>query len=232
MLKVQDLFSVELRLHRFILCTRCSGSTAHEGGGCYQSIGSNISDAIIRSWLWKTATGSFPLGYFGRLLQVVDNWPHILWQYILHREAPGHGRLYLLLIHTSILTSWTAIHNLGPIHPRNTPIRTRTTMWGPSAPQQALLRASPCSVMYRKRVDNSVDKGYIHCNTTTHSMTHCPAFTHIRAQHTISSPLGLWRFLANFIFPQGSGLARPDMLGQRNNNLLATTKISTRDNIL
>ena len=33
MLKLQDQFPVELRLHRFMLCTRRSGSTAHEGGG-------------------------------------------------------------------------------------------------------------------------------------------------------------------------------------------------------
>ena len=42
-------------------------------------IGSTTSDAIIRSLLWSTATRSSPLGYFNRLLQVVDNWPHILW---------------------------------------------------------------------------------------------------------------------------------------------------------
>ena len=32
-----------------------------------------LSDAIVRSWLWLTATRSSPLGYFSRLLQVVDN---------------------------------------------------------------------------------------------------------------------------------------------------------------
>ena len=32
-----------------------------------------------RCWLWSTATRSSPLGYFSRLLQVVDNWPHIVW---------------------------------------------------------------------------------------------------------------------------------------------------------
>ena len=50
------------------------------GWECDQSIGSTVSDAIVRSWLWSTATRSSPLGYFSRLLQVVDNWPHILWQ--------------------------------------------------------------------------------------------------------------------------------------------------------
>ena len=34
---------------------------------------------IVRSWLWLTATRSSLLGYFSKLLQVVDNWIHILW---------------------------------------------------------------------------------------------------------------------------------------------------------
>ena len=38
-----------------------------------QSIGSAVSDAIVRSWLWSTATGSYPLGYLGSILQVVAN---------------------------------------------------------------------------------------------------------------------------------------------------------------
>ena len=52
--------------------------TAHEGGGCDQSIESTVSDAIVGCWLWSTASISSPLGYFSKLLQVVDNWPHIL----------------------------------------------------------------------------------------------------------------------------------------------------------
>ena len=47
-------------VHWFILCSRRSGGTAHEGRGCYQSIGSTVSDAIVRSWLWLTATRSSP----------------------------------------------------------------------------------------------------------------------------------------------------------------------------
>ena len=73
MLKLQDQFPAELRLHRFILCARRSEGTAHEGGGCDLLIGSPVSDAIARSWFWSTATGSSPLRYFSRLLQVVDN---------------------------------------------------------------------------------------------------------------------------------------------------------------
>ena len=42
--------------------------TNHEGGGCDQSIGSTVSDAIVRSWLWSTATRSSPLGCFSTLL--------------------------------------------------------------------------------------------------------------------------------------------------------------------
>ena len=33
------------------------GGTAHEGGGCDQSIGSTVPGAIVRSWLWSTALG-------------------------------------------------------------------------------------------------------------------------------------------------------------------------------
>ena len=71
-------------VHWSMLCTRRSGGTAkdpctaHEGGGCDQSIGSTVSDAIVRSRLWLTASRSSPLGCFS-ILQVVDNWPHILW---------------------------------------------------------------------------------------------------------------------------------------------------------
>ena len=38
------------------------------GWGCNQSIGSSVSDAIVSSWLWSTATRSSPLQ---KLLQVV-----------------------------------------------------------------------------------------------------------------------------------------------------------------
>ena len=63
-----------LRLHRFILCTRRPEGTAHElGWECDQSIGSTVSDAIVRSCLWSTATRGFPLDNLSRLLQVVDN---------------------------------------------------------------------------------------------------------------------------------------------------------------
>ena len=47
--------------------------TAHEGGGCDQSIGSTVSNAIVRSWLLLIAIRSSSLGCFSTLLQVVDN---------------------------------------------------------------------------------------------------------------------------------------------------------------
>ena len=37
--------------------------------GANHSIGSTVSDAIVRGWLWLTATRIYPLGYFSRLLQ-------------------------------------------------------------------------------------------------------------------------------------------------------------------
>ena len=40
------------------------GFSPVKGGDNYQSIVSTVSDAIVRSWLWSTATGNCPLGYF------------------------------------------------------------------------------------------------------------------------------------------------------------------------
>ena len=54
-----DLFCARRRL----------GRTAHEGGGCDQSIGSTVTDAIVRSWLWSTATRSSTLGYFSSITE-------------------------------------------------------------------------------------------------------------------------------------------------------------------
>ena len=71
--RLKDQIPAVAELHRFILCTSRSGGSDHEGGGCDQLIGSTVSDAIVRSWLWSTATRSSPLGYFSRLLQAVEN---------------------------------------------------------------------------------------------------------------------------------------------------------------
>ena len=82
MLKVamlQERIPAVAELHRFILCTRLSGGTAHEGGECDLLIESTVSDAIVRSELWSAATRISLLGYLSRLLQVVENCPHILW---------------------------------------------------------------------------------------------------------------------------------------------------------
>ena len=37
------------------------------GWGNGQSIGSSVSDAIVRSWLWSTSTESSPLGFFSSI---------------------------------------------------------------------------------------------------------------------------------------------------------------------
>ena len=71
--RLQDRIPAVAELHRLTLCTRRSGGTADEGGVCDQSIGSTVSDAVARSWLGSTSTMSSLLGYFSRLLQVVDN---------------------------------------------------------------------------------------------------------------------------------------------------------------
>ena len=71
--RLQDRISAVAELHRFILCTGRSGGTSSEGGGCDQSIGSTVSDAIVLSRLWSTSTRSSPAGCFSILLQVVDN---------------------------------------------------------------------------------------------------------------------------------------------------------------
>ena len=48
--------------------------TAHEVlivtvGGKGQSIGYTVSDAIVRGWLWSTATRSCSLGYFSGITE-------------------------------------------------------------------------------------------------------------------------------------------------------------------
>ena len=43
------------------------GCCSMKGGGISESIVYTVSDAIVRSWLWSTATRSRPLGYFGNI---------------------------------------------------------------------------------------------------------------------------------------------------------------------
>ena len=65
-----------------ICCRHCTVQNMELRGYCPvcdQSIWSSVSDAIVSSWLWSTATRSSPLGYFSKLPQVVNNWTHILW---------------------------------------------------------------------------------------------------------------------------------------------------------
>ena len=62
-------------------------------GGCGQSIGSTVSDAIVRSWLWSIATRSSPLCYFSNItassLQLPDSI--LLWGLLVSKTL-----LYLL----------------------------------------------------------------------------------------------------------------------------------------
>ena len=71
--------SIPATVALIILCARRSGGTAHVGGGCDQSIGSTVYDAIVRSSFWLTATRSSQVSCFSTVLYVIDNWPHILW---------------------------------------------------------------------------------------------------------------------------------------------------------
>ena len=57
--RLQGRFSVELRLHLFILCTRCTGGTAHEDGECDKLIGSTVSDASVQAGCGRLQLG-FP----------------------------------------------------------------------------------------------------------------------------------------------------------------------------
>ena len=66
--------------------------TFHEGEGVRQVSWTAVADTIVSSWLWSTATRSSQLGYFSRLLYVLDNWPYL----ILLWGTPGHRRLPIL----------------------------------------------------------------------------------------------------------------------------------------
>ena len=61
-----------------------------------QSIGSTVDDAIVRSRLLSTRTGSSKFSTILDLLQVIDNSPHEQWYKILRWRAPGHRRLYIM----------------------------------------------------------------------------------------------------------------------------------------
>ena len=58
-LRVVEFLNEKFRIPSYCLGLRRSGSTAHEGGGCDQLIGSTVSDAIV----WSTSTRSSQLGY-------------------------------------------------------------------------------------------------------------------------------------------------------------------------
>ena len=58
--------------------------TAHEFEGNGETIGSTISGAIVSSRSWSTANKATSVA----LLQVVDNWPHTQWAWILLWGTP------------------------------------------------------------------------------------------------------------------------------------------------
>ena len=54
-------------IHMYCVLVVLRGYCPVKAGGNGQSVGSTVSDAIVRSWLWSTATGSHPLGYLGNI---------------------------------------------------------------------------------------------------------------------------------------------------------------------
>ena len=64
--------SIPLRCTDLYYARGAQGVLPMRVGGCDQSIGSTVSDALVRSWLWFTAARSSPVGCFSTLLQVVD----------------------------------------------------------------------------------------------------------------------------------------------------------------
>ena len=125
---------------------------------------------------------------------------------------PQHSSSHIHMHSTNI-----AIQKLGPNTILGTPPNKihHSELALPRADRVHLSRLS-CGndttvATYRKRIDDSVDEVCTHCSTNTHRlshiMTHCPALTHIRAQHNISSPLDLWHSPANcLLFLRGAGL--------------------------
>ena len=131
--------------------------------------------------------------------------------YTLESSTPSQHSSSHIHTHFTNIAIQTSQHNIRYSSPRNTSLRTCTTMCGPSTPQQASMRASHYAGKLPKIIDDCVDEVCIHCSSNTHSLTHImtqrPALTHIRAQHNISSPLDLCHTLANFLlFRSGADL--------------------------
>ena len=91
----------------YTIGTRRLGGTSHEGGGCDQSIASTVSNAIVRSWLWSTATRSSPLGYFSNYRKYLIIDP----TFCGSRFSPGR----LLAIEDFIFTAPTNPHKIANI---------------------------------------------------------------------------------------------------------------------
>ena len=72
-------------------------------GGNGRSIESTVSDAIVRSCCGRLQLRAPHWATSVALLQVANNWTHIVWLWILYNEAPGHRRLYLSNTYTHAL---------------------------------------------------------------------------------------------------------------------------------
>ena len=65
--------SIPLRCTDLYYARGAQGVLPMRVGDATSQIGSTVSDTIVRSWLWLTATRSSPVGCFSALLKVVDN---------------------------------------------------------------------------------------------------------------------------------------------------------------
>ena len=83
-----------------------------------QSIGSTVSDAIVSSWLWSTATRSCPLGYFSSNIGLLQYWATSVAHMQLHCK---HQIIYGFSL--SIFCAWLRLRflyvetNTGPRRP-------------------------------------------------------------------------------------------------------------------
>ena len=144
-----------------------------------------------------------PQALYTGLLNTIFTHPHALQKYSHTKTRSEHNIRY----------SYTEMHHSEHALPRADRVHLSWLRYGHYNELAT----------YRKSIDDSVKKVCIHCSINTHSlthiMTHCPAVTHIRAQHNISSPLDLWHASANsLLFLKGAGL-----LGQTSFGTTTTT---------
>ena len=123
-------------------------------------------------------------------------------------------------------------HQLGGASPRwmytDSRLSRANTPTFPSAPSHSAWSRAPYGLLrYLKERSNLLPfigsgpaQPHRPRQSANSSNNLCPALMHTRAQHNISSPLGLWHFSANcLLYLGGSGLARTDELRISNNNI-------------